>query len=54
MKPLIALLTACFLNFAHAEPVHLVFAGDLMLDDGPGKMIAEGRDPLASFARALR
>jgi poly-gamma-glutamate synthesis protein (capsule biosynthesis protein) len=38
---------------ARAEPVKLVFVGDLMLDDGPGKMIASGRDPLAPFASML-
>lgn len=36
-----------------AEPVVLVFAGDIMLDDGPGRAIAAGRDPLAPFAPLL-
>jgi poly-gamma-glutamate synthesis protein (capsule biosynthesis protein) len=35
------------------DTVRLVFAGDLMLDDGPGKTIAAGGDPLAAFARHL-
>ena len=39
---------------AQAEPVRLVFVGDVMLDDGPGRVIASGRDPLASFAAQLR
>lgn len=39
---------------ARAEPVRLVFAGDIMLDDGPGRKIAAGDDPLAPFAARLR
>jgi poly-gamma-glutamate capsule biosynthesis protein CapA/YwtB (metallophosphatase superfamily) len=39
---------------AYAEPVRLVFVGDVMLDDGPGKVIESGRDPLAHFAASLR
>jgi poly-gamma-glutamate synthesis protein (capsule biosynthesis protein) len=38
----------------HAEPITLIFAGDIMLDDGPGKTIASGGDPLAPFADILR
>ncbi len=38
---------------AVAEPVQLVFAGDVMLDDGPGKVVAAGRDPLRYFASTL-
>lgn len=34
--------------------VRLVFAGDLMLDDGPGRLIAAGGDPLAPFDALLR
>jgi poly-gamma-glutamate capsule biosynthesis protein CapA/YwtB (metallophosphatase superfamily) len=37
-----------------AEPVQLVFVGDIMLDDGPGKTIAAGGDPLAAFDGLLR
>jgi poly-gamma-glutamate capsule biosynthesis protein CapA/YwtB (metallophosphatase superfamily) len=36
-----------------AEPVKLAFVGDILLDDGPGRAIADGRDPLAPFARRL-
>ena len=35
---------------APGEPVTLLFAGDLMLADGPGQTIAQGGDPLAPFA----
>ena len=30
--------------------VSLIFAGDVMLDDGPGRLIADGGDPLAAVA----
>ena len=40
-------------TMASAEPVRLVFVGDIMLDDGPGRLIARGGDPLAPFAREL-
>jgi len=39
---------------ASAEPVNLIFAGDIMLDDGPGRFIGEGGDPLAPFAEILK
>ena len=39
---------------AQAEPVRLIFAGDIMLDDGPGRLIAEGGDPLLPFADILK
>ncbi|MBS1144136.1 MAG: putative poly-gamma-glutamate biosynthesis enzyme [Proteobacteria bacterium] len=38
----------------HAEPLTLIFAGDVMLDDGPGRLIARGGDPLAPFAAILK
>lgn len=38
---------------AQAEPVRLIFVGDIMLDDGPGRVIADGGDPLAPFAPLL-
>ncbi len=34
--------------------VRLLFVGDLMLDDGPGRTIAAGGDPLAAFDPWLR
>ena len=33
-----------------APVVRLLFVGDVMLDDGPGRAIAAGRDPFAEFA----
>lgn len=47
------LLAASFAVAARAEPVRLVFVGDIMLDDGPGRVVASGRDPLAPFAPLL-
>jgi len=38
---------------AAAESLSLIFAGDVMLDDGPGRVVADGRDPLAAFAPLL-
>ena len=38
---------------APGEPVTLIFAGDIMLADGPGQTIAQGGDPLAPFAAIL-
>jgi poly-gamma-glutamate capsule biosynthesis protein CapA/YwtB (metallophosphatase superfamily) len=35
-------------------PLALLFAGDIMLDDGPGRTIAAGGDPLAPFDAILR
>ncbi len=39
---------------AGAESVRLVFVGDVMLDDGPGRLIGRGGDPLAAFASRLQ
>jgi poly-gamma-glutamate capsule biosynthesis protein CapA/YwtB (metallophosphatase superfamily) len=38
---------------AQADELRLIFAGDVMLDDGPGRLIAEGGDPLHPFAPIL-
>lgn len=38
---------------AAQQGVSMVFAGDIMLDGLPGKAIAAGRDPFASFAAPL-
>ena len=45
----------CLADTVHAdEPVRLVFVGDVMLADGPGRTIAAGGDPLAGFDATLR
>jgi poly-gamma-glutamate synthesis protein (capsule biosynthesis protein) len=54
LRGLLAGLFGCWLLGAAAEPVRLVFVGDVMLDDGPGRLIAAGGDPLAPFDRELR
>jgi poly-gamma-glutamate synthesis protein (capsule biosynthesis protein) len=51
--PLTALFAGLLAPSAHAEPLTLVFAGDIMLDDGPGRLISTGGDPLAPFAPLL-
>ncbi|MCG2577062.1 CapA family protein [Dechloromonas sp. XY25] len=53
-KPLCAALLAGWLNNAiGGEPLTLIFAGDIMLADGPSRVIAAGGDPLAPFASIL-
>jgi poly-gamma-glutamate capsule biosynthesis protein CapA/YwtB (metallophosphatase superfamily) len=37
-----------------AQTINLVFAGDIVLDGGPGKEIEQGHDPFASFAPLLQ
>ena len=44
----------CFALAVQAEPLTLIFAGDVMLDDGPGRLIAKGGDPLEPFAGILK
>jgi poly-gamma-glutamate synthesis protein (capsule biosynthesis protein) len=51
---LFAFCALFFLGSAQADPVRLIFVGDVMLDDGPGRAIAAGRDPLMPFAALLR
>ena len=36
-----------------AKPVTLLFAGDTVLDDEPGRLIASGGDPFADFAQVF-
>ncbi|HSG21634.1 MAG TPA: CapA family protein [Azonexus sp.] len=49
----VALALALAFN-VNAEPVNLIFAGDIMLDDGPGRFIGQGGDPLTPFAAILK
>ncbi len=50
------LLTSLSPSLSRADPrdITLVLVGDVMLADGPGKLIRSGRDPFAHFASALR
>lgn len=51
---LLATCALCAFSSTQADSLRLVFVGDVMLDDGPGQVIAAGRDPLAPFASILR
>jgi len=53
VRTALSLILGLWLLVARAEPVRLVFVGDIMLDDGPGALIASGGDPLAPFAAIL-
>jgi len=52
---LFALFCACIVPSANAaeSSVTIVFAGDIMLDDAPGRELAAGRDPFAAFSSLL-
>lgn len=50
---LLLLFCLAYALVSHAEPLRLVFAGDIMLDDGPGRVIAAGGDPFAPFSALL-
>lgn len=59
MRVLLVLVVAAWTAVASAAPgaaapVSLVFVGDLMLDDGPGRTIEAGGDPLAAWDPWLR
>jgi poly-gamma-glutamate synthesis protein (capsule biosynthesis protein) len=41
-------------NIALAEDIHMLFVGDVMLDELPGKLIQRGGDPFASFANLFQ
>ena len=58
LRALVAGLSACLALVAGAAraadaDVSLIFVGDVMLDDGPGRLIAAGGDPLAKVAPLL-
>lgn len=44
------LLAACAAATAAEPVVSMVFAGDIMLDEAPGKLVRQGRDPFAAIA----
>lgn len=54
-RPCLALVLALVAGLpnARAEPLRLTFVGDVMLADGPGRVIAAGGDPLEPFAPIL-
>lgn len=53
MRFLLLCLALVLATPVRAETVRLVFVGDVMLDDGPGRLVAAGGDPLAPFAALL-
>ena len=55
-RALLAALALCFGcgQAAAQEAVSLVFVGDIMLADSPGKVIRRGEDPFAPFAAILK
>lgn len=50
---LFAILLCSGISLAWAGQVSLIFAGDIMLDDGPGRVIAQGGDPFGEVADYL-
>ena len=56
MKHTLLSVLLCLPLLARSAPhtVQLVFGGDVMLDDGPGKLIAAGGDPLRPIASILQ
>lgn len=53
MLVLVVLSELVAISPALAETMTLIFVGDIMLDDGPGRTIAQGGDPLAAFVDVL-
>jgi len=53
MKRWLLLAAALLVVHAHAERLTLLFVGDIMLDDGPGRVIAAGHDPFEHFVALL-
>jgi hypothetical protein len=47
LRSLLTALGVAIAGAALADPVRLIFVGDIMLDDGPGRLISRGGDPLA-------
>lgn len=50
------LVLILYTNFARAEnqSIKIVFVGDIMLDDLPGKYIKDGNDPFAAFSSIFK
>jgi poly-gamma-glutamate synthesis protein (capsule biosynthesis protein) len=53
-KVLFLILAALVQCSIAAEPIRIVFVGDIMLDESPGGYIKGGRDPFASVAPLFR
>jgi poly-gamma-glutamate capsule biosynthesis protein CapA/YwtB (metallophosphatase superfamily) len=53
LRSLLTALGVAIAGAALADPVRLLFVGDIMLDDGPGRLVSRGGDPLLPFAPLL-
>lgn len=53
MKTLLLSLLLIAAPVHASETLRLLFAGDIMLDDGPGRLIARGGDPLAPLSAQI-
>jgi len=51
---LVILLLGISSSMAQSQSIKMVFVGDIMLDDLPGKYIKAGKDPFKSFAPLLK
>jgi len=51
---LVILLLGISSTMAQSQSIKMVFVGDIMLDDLPGKYIKAGKDPFKSFAPLLK
>ncbi len=40
--------------YAQKQDVRMLFVGDIMLDELPGKVIAQGRNPFAAFQKQFK
>ena len=54
MKCLLVLACWSLANLSSAQSLRLIFTGDIMLDDGPGQVIAQGRDPFVYVSEMLK
>lgn len=54
LRAALVLLLLSLKAVADAPVVSIAFVGDIMLDDAPGKVIRQGRDPFAPFAAILQ
>lgn len=52
--PVVSATAASDAGTRHGPTLRLAFVGDVMLADGPGRVIASGRDPFAHVAQRLR
>ena len=54
MKWLVAVVCLGLANPGNAQSLRLIFTGDIMLDDRPGQVIAQGRDPFVHVSEMLK